>query len=152
MGCIGVHYGAGKHIQTLSEPETVRFQKSVYAINEIYIATPASIKIAALLMYKRIFHVTKFKAAANRFIALICAWWIAETVAAVFLCWPIAGFWNKTLNAKCVSLRNFDIAYAVVNITVNVTILVLPLRTVWRLKIRLVQKIVLSFVFLIGAL
>ena len=149
---VGVHYGVGRHIGVLDKPGVVRFLKSIYAINLVYIATPAAIKIAALLMYKRIFFTRRFKTVANVFIALIVAWWIAETVAGVFLCRPVAGWWDKSIDAHCFVLRNFDIGYAVVNITVDVVILTLPVRTVWRLKIKLVQKIALTFVFLIGGL
>ena len=121
-------------------------------INLIYIAISAAIKIAVLFMYKRIFFTRKFKIVANVFIVFILAWWMAEMVAGVFLCRPVAGWWDKSIDAQCFVLRNFDIGYAVVNITVDVTILTLPVRTVWRLKIRTAQKIALTLVFLIGGL
>ena len=79
-------------------------------------------------------------------------WWLGEALAAVFLCIPVNGFWDTAITAKCMSLRNFDVAYAVINITFDVVILCLPVRMVWRLNIQQAQKIALTFVFLLGGL
>ncbi|KAG8529647.1 uncharacterized protein KY384_005128 [Bacidia gigantensis] len=148
-----VLYGGGKHIDTLSPHDLFRFLKSIYALNEIYIATTPSIKIAALLMYRRIFITQKFQLVVNIMIGLVFTWWLAEAIAAIWLCVPINGWWDKTItDAKCMSLRSFDLAFALINITFDFFILLLPVNMVWRLQITNFQKGALTLVFLLGGL
>ena len=139
-------------METISPSDLVAFLKSVYALNEIYIATTPAIKIAALLMYRRIFITEKFRLVVHIIIGLVTAWWFAETIAAVFLCVPVNGWWNKTIDAKCMSLRSFDLAFAIINITFDFFILLLPVNMVWRLQITSIQKVAVSMVFLLGGL
>ena len=147
-----MHFGVGRHIQTLSPGDLIHFKKCLFAVNLVYVAAPVAIKIAALLLYKRIFDTAKFRYRANVFIAFICAWWFAETITGVFICRPVAGSWNSTLKAECLSARNYDIAYAIFNITIDVAILTLPMWMIWRIKIKTAQKVALTFVFLIGGM
>ena len=50
------------------------------------------------------------------------------------------------------SLRDFDLAFAIVNITFNFSILLLPVTMIWRLHVRNAYKLALTFVFLLGGL
>ncbi|KAI4126954.1 MAG: hypothetical protein LQ338_003476 [Usnochroma carphineum] len=147
-----VIYGGGKHIKAISAPDQVRFLKSIYALNEIYISTTPSIKVAALLMYRRIFTTPRFWTVVYIFLALVGAWWFAETVAAIFLCMPINGWWDRPVAIKCMSLRSFDLAFAVINITFDFFILLLPVNMLWRLQINNAQKVALTFIFMLGGL
>ncbi|KAL8925928.1 MAG: hypothetical protein Q9208_003241 [Pyrenodesmia sp. 3 TL-2023] len=147
-----VIYGGGRHVETISPPDLVKFLKSIYALNEIYISATPAIKVAALLMYRRIFTTPMFWKVANTIIGLVVAWWLAETIAAVFLCVPVNAWWDHTPGAKCMSLRSFDLAFAVINIAFDFVILLLPVNMVWRLRINNVQKAALTFVFLLGGL
>ena len=139
-------------MQTLSPPELVLFMKAYFAVNLVYVATPAAIKVAALLLYKRIFHTVRFRRWANLAIYFILFWWFAETITGVFTCIPVAGIWNKTLNPKCQVTKSYDINYAIFNISIDVAILTLPMYMIWHIKIKLAQKIALTFVFLMGGL
>jgi len=151
--CTAVNYGGGTHIETLSEPQLVHFLKSIYALNEIYISTTPSIKVAALLMYRRIFSTPRFQGVVHILLGLVGAWWLAETLAAVFLCIPVNAWWNKTISgAKCMQLRDFDLGFAIVNITFDFVILLLPVTMVWRLQMTTVQRVALTLVFLLGGL
>ena len=151
-GATGVIYGGGTHLETISQPDQVRFLKSIYALNEIYISTTPAIKVAALLMYRRVFITPQFWKVTHALMALVAAWWLAETIAAIFLCIPVDRWWNRTPDAKCMSLRDFDLAFAIINITFDFVILLLPVNMVWRLQINNIQKAALTFVFLLGGL
>ncbi|KAL8973614.1 MAG: hypothetical protein Q9197_002140 [Variospora fuerteventurae] len=147
-----VIYGGGRHIETVSPSDQVKFLKSIYALNEIYISATPAIKVAALLMYRRIFTTPKFWKVTHAMMALVVAWWLAETIAAVFLCVPVNAWWDHTPGAKCMSLRSFDLAFAIINIVFDFVILLLPVNMVWRLRINNAQKVALTFVFLLGGL
>ncbi|KAL8774020.1 MAG: hypothetical protein Q9203_004297, partial [Teloschistes exilis] len=146
----GVIYGGGRHIQSIPPADQVRFLKSIYALNEIYISTTPSIKVAALLMYRRIFITPTFWKVIYIFLALVGLWWFAETVAAVFLCVPVQGWWDRAVAVRCMSLRDFDLAFAVINIVFDFCVLLLPVNMLWRLQITNVQKVALTFVFMLG--
>ncbi|KAL8639581.1 MAG: hypothetical protein Q9228_003391, partial [Teloschistes exilis] len=145
-----VIYGGGRHIQSIPPADQVRFLKSIYALNEIYISTTPSIKVAALLMYRRIFITPTFWKVIYIFLALVGLWWFAETVAAVFLCVPVQGWWDRAVAVRCMSLRDFDLAFAVINIVFDFCVLLLPVNMLWRLQITNVQKVALTFVFMLG--
>ena len=139
-------------METLSNTELVSFLKSIYALNEIYIATTPSIKVAALLMYRRIFITPRFRSLVHIILTLVAAWWLAEALAAVWLCIPVNGWWDRNVKAKCMVLRSFDLAFAIINITFDFVILLLPVSMVWRLQITNVQRVALTAVFLLGGL
>ena len=50
------------------------------------------------------------------------------------------------------SLRTFDLSFAIINITFDFFILLLPVNMVWRLQITNTQRVLLTFVFLLGGL
>ena len=93
-----------------------------------------------------------FQMTVNIFLAVVTSWWLSEAIAAVFMCIPINGFWDKTVDAQCMSLRSFDLSFAIINICLDFSILFLPVNMVWRLQIRNVHRIALTFVFLLGGL
>ncbi|KAI9710162.1 MAG: hypothetical protein M1820_002964 [Bogoriella megaspora] len=75
---------------------------------------------------------------------------IGMFLTGIFNCTPIKGFWDKTVSAKCVSFEKYVIGVAVVNITTDVVIWILPIPMIWRLHLKKGQKLLLTFVFLLG--
>lgn len=150
----GVNYGVGKHLDTIENTfPYVKFWKTLYAFNQIYIATGPTIKISLLLLYRRIFDTTLFRRVVFWLVCVNIAWWIAMCVSGVFTCVPVQGYWFTDLpGRKCMSLLDYDIGYAVVNIVLDVFILVLPVHMVWRLTLTGSQKVALTFIFLLGSL
>lgn len=69
---------------------------------------------------------------------------------------PVAYFWTSTYKPKGGRYRyNFDDYYignAAANVVVDVLILLIPVPVVWRLKLRVTQKIMITSVFFIGVL
>ena len=147
-----MHYGIGKHIQAVPAGNFIHFWKTLYAYNQIYVATGPATKIAVLLMYRRIFATKMFRDAVMILGTLTLMWYLGEALSGVFTCIPVQDYWEKPQNAKCIDLKSYDIGYAVVNIGLDVFILVLPIRMVWGLKTTIGQKIALTFAFLLGGL
>lgn len=65
---------------------------------------------------------------------------------------PVRGFWDITIPHHCDEQRKFEMAAAVVNIIVDLVVILLPLPTVWRLKLPRRQRWALSGVFMLGFL
>ncbi|KAJ5998793.1 hypothetical protein N7451_006603 [Penicillium sp. IBT 35674x] len=92
-------------------------------------------------MYWRLFNIEHYVRVATYILAVMVA------------CWGFGvGYWNKTIKAKCgVDSRIYFIGNAVPNIVTDAAILCVPMHVVWGLNLRMLQKIILSFIFLMGA-
>lgn len=148
-----VEYGIGKHLEPIQDTfPYVKFWKTLYAFNQIYIATGPTIKISLLLLYRRIFDTSLFRRVVFWLVCINIAWWIGMCISGIFTCVPVQGYWLTDLpGRKCMSLLDYDIGYAVVNIVLDVFILVLPVHMIWRLTLTGTQKVALTFIFLLGS-
>lgn len=149
---IGARFGIGKHIQYVSEEDQANWNKTLFYGNLVYVATGPSIKIAALLMYQRVFAVPKFRLVVRVLCGICFAWYVGETIGCIWNCIPISGFWNKSIPAKCISTRDFDLQYAIINISLDAIILALPVKMVLGLQLSKPQKMAFVLLFLMGGL
>lgn len=149
-----VKFGIGRHLEALKATfSPVPFWKLLFAYNQIYVMTGPVNKIAMLLMYLRIFDTPFFRRTVNWGIMVNVAWWLGMSISGVFTCIPVQAYWFTDIpGKKCFNLLPYDLGYAVVNISLDVFILLLPVREVWKLQLTKPQKVAISLVFLIGAL
>lgn len=113
-----------------------------------------TIKTAILLEWLHLFCPT---GARNRFWwtahLLLCAnivFYCAAILALHLSCAPHARLWDKTVPGRCVDTRPLDIASAFVNFVVDVGILMLPQRVIWRLRMSTRKRMGVSAVFGLG--
>ncbi|KAA8647714.1 uncharacterized protein ATNIH1004_006411 [Aspergillus tanneri] len=123
----------------------------LYAYQLVYATAILFIKTSILAYYKRIFSVRPFRITVYIVGAMTLSWWIAVVFISIFSCKPIHGFWDKSIQPRCVSSKKFYIGNAVPNIMTDVLILAMPIRMVWNLQASRSQKISLSFIFLLGS-
>lgn len=109
-------------------------------------------KISVLTMYMRIFPVRQMRISAYTVGFLSLIWSIAMIFISIFRCTPIPKTWNSSLSGHCVNLLGAAIGSAFPNILSDIVILVLPMPLLWHLQTSVVQKIMLSGVFLLGSL
>lgn len=89
----GALYGIGKHKEAVKTTfPYVRFWKTFYAYNQIYVLTGPVNKIAALLMYKRIFDTPFFRRAVFYMIIINVAWWLSMSLSSFFTCIPVYAY------------------------------------------------------------
>lgn len=67
-------------------------------------------------------------------------------------CRPFPKIWDKTLDGTCIDLRKIHLGAAVVDLLLDIAILVLPQRIIWKLRISKSKKVGVSMVFTIGIL
>ena len=70
----------------------------------------------------------------------------------IIQCMPIARAWDKSIHGACISLEGFWYAGAVINISSDLMILVLPMPIIYKMHCPRPQKIGLAVVFLLGGL
>ena len=109
--------------------------------------------MSLLFLYQRIFGVVRpFRIALLAAGFCVIGYWIACTILAFTACHPLARNWDKTVPGTCVDLIAFFRWNGICNLIIDFMILMLPMPMVWRLKITLKQKVVLSGMFALGLL
>ena len=126
---------------------------SIFFAAEIFYVLPIMLtKISILLLYRSIFPGKEFAMATNIIGALVVAWAIACIGGVIFSCIPVQGYWDLSLNTRCIDSTKFFIGNAVPNMVTDTCILVLPVRRVWQLQLSTNRKIAVSSMFLLGGL
>jgi len=87
---------------------------------------------------------------ANIALAACSLWWIIYILMAALQCRPLQAFWNKSIHGACLNSINFTLGIQAVNIMLDVAILGLPMRLVWRLHRPWSERLATAAVFLLG--
>jgi hypothetical protein len=109
-------------------------------------------KVSVILLYMRIFISKNFRRLCFGALAIVGSSGIATVFATIFQCVPIERSWNKTIPGTCIDSSMFWLANAVLNISTDVVVLALPIREVFKLQLKLQEKIMLCCVFSLGGL
>ena len=94
----------------------------------------------------------KFVITARCIGAFVIAWCISCVISVLFSCIPVYAFWNPSVPAKCIDSAKFFIGNAIPNIFTDTFILILPIRSVWKLQISRGRRLAVSGLFLLGSL
>ncbi|KAJ5364838.1 uncharacterized protein N7496_010551 [Penicillium cataractarum] len=147
----GGHYGMGKHVWLVTIGAMVKMKKILFTYLFVYLFELFLIKISILAFYRRIF--------GRNWSIWIClflttGWTVGSMIALLVSSDPVAYFWTSTYNSKGGHYRynfyNYYIGNAAANVVIDVLILLIPVPVVWRLKLRVTQKIMITSVFFMG--
>lgn len=143
----------GYHANRLPKHAVVDFQKSFLAVQAAYFTNAVLTKSSLLYLYYRIFGVSK------RFTWVLWAGWavaMAYFVVCISLaiggCRPVSYFWNKAQHGRCIDEVNFFRWNGIVNMLLDFMVLVIPLPMVWRLKLKVRDKLAFTSMFTLGFL
>jgi hypothetical protein len=144
---MGLHAGTAVPISN-----QVMIAKFLVVAEILYVFNLVWTKLSILLMYYRIFHFPYFKRWAYIIGAFVVAWVICITFLFIFICVPVQKLWYPDLPGRCINQVGTWIANAVSTIATDLAILVLPMPQVWKLQLRLSEKIALTVAFSLGFL
>ncbi|PWY89877.1 hypothetical protein BO70DRAFT_384888 [Aspergillus heteromorphus CBS 117.55] len=153
MACAiaGGYYGLGRHVWVVNLNEIIHMVRILFANFLLYILTVPLIKISIILSYRRLFGMQWTMWAC---IILSLAYWVGCTAAFLSACQPISYYWSEYEDPwggyKRYNLYPFYIGHAVANLAGDVLILLVPIPLVWRLQLRVAQKIQILSIFLLG--
>lgn len=88
-------------------------------------------------------------------IALNVSYWIAFILISVFQCRPLPGAWHRWYeeeNYKCNHINAQGWAAAVLNMVLDIVVMVLPLRQLYRLNLSVKRKAFVMCMFSLGIL
>ena len=112
----------------------------------------ALIKISTLLLYLRIFPSRQFRLWLWSVGLFVVAYNGVQALCSVFECHPIRKAWDPIVEGSCIKL---DLVYLIcggMNILTDLMILVAPMPTLWRLQMKIRQKLQLISIFCIGGM
>lgn len=78
---------------------------------------------------------------------LFCNFWTL-----LFGCTPPTKFWNPDIPGHCINIKTSDIIYAIMSVSADLFLAILPLPMIWRLQLSRKEKIGLSLVLGTGAM
>lgn len=84
--------------------------------------------------------------------AVVVAYGLAATFDTILQCTPITRTSNKTVPGACFDIIAFWYENASYTITTDLILLVLPMRVIWALQLRTMQKAAVLVVFATGGL
>ncbi|RAH48747.1 uncharacterized protein BO95DRAFT_461005 [Aspergillus brunneoviolaceus CBS 621.78] len=114
---IGGNYGLGKHVWSVAMTDIMKLMRILFAYVLIYVVTVPLIKLSILLLYRRIFGMSK----AIWFCAVLTiGYWLSCTIAFLVCCRPVSYYWRQYADpssGRCVfNLYPFYIGNAVANL------------------------------------
>lgn len=125
----------------------------LYISSILYTIARYLVRTSILLFYLRIFPRNPVRRLTICTLVFIVAEGISYTVPTIVQCSPIAFFWlgwDGEHNGNCIDLSNLGLVSVILGIVCDVWMILLPIPTVFRLKMPLVQKLKISVLFALG--
>ncbi|KAG9667105.1 hypothetical protein KCU99_g9126, partial [Aureobasidium melanogenum] len=136
-----IEHGMGRHIETVSIPDLVKFMEIQYTLVIQYPLCITMIKLSILYQYRRLFPKHHdFKLMTSVLIAMMIMWCTSIVFTGVFICTPIRKAWTPWIEGECIDLVPFYYGMQIPNVVTDLLILLLPLREVQRLDLPRQQK------------
>ena len=117
----------------------------------IYNVSLGVTKICLLLLYNRIFKVSRYHRVFILIGVYVILWSIAVLLVALLQCRPISYGWNKAQSGTCLDLAKVYIGIGATNVFGDILILISPVPIVWSLRIPRTRKLLISGLFLLGS-
>lgn len=124
----------------------------MFPIELLYISAFTFPKLSILWMYLSIFTNNITRNITYGLVAILVATWMAQTLSAIFQCWPVAYIWDKSIHGHCVNQNALFQYWNVPNISTDLVMLVVPMPTIWHMQMSRVQKVELMVTFALGSM
>ncbi|KAI1142337.1 hypothetical protein F5Y05DRAFT_370569 [Hypoxylon sp. FL0543] len=144
--------GLGKHAATVPEADLATGHKLIFIAAFLYDCNITLPKFSVLFFYNRIFERTSkwFTAALWIIGALNAGWLISGLISTIFQCTPVNAAWEAVPGSKCISQWSWFFGTAIPSMIIDLFILLLPLRPLWRLQAPISRRAVVGVVFICG--
>ncbi|KAB5583271.1 putative integral membrane protein [Coniochaeta sp. 2T2.1] len=145
-------FGLGHHIHHLPDLtySIPLYLRSFYVSIILYCAALSAVKMTFLFQYYRVFGVFALRRVFIAAILVVGAWGLTQVAVGIFICFPVAGFWDLRVKARCIPNYPQFYANAAGNIATDVAVLVMPFPLLKRLRLPRQQKVLLFGIFGLG--
>ncbi|RDW59887.1 hypothetical protein BP6252_12974 [Coleophoma cylindrospora] len=146
-------YGYGKPGDSLDHFDKLKALE-FFTISQIFYKVTINLTRASIvLLYLRLFPDQRFRKICRAFMVLITLYGIVTTLTTIFQCGPyVPKSWEKSNpNGTCINTTAFWYANGGISILEDFVILVLPVRTLWNLKMPRGSRVAVIALFFLWA-
>ncbi|KAK3298656.1 uncharacterized protein B0H64DRAFT_454095 [Chaetomium fimeti] len=143
-------YGLGRHISVMDPANIPLYLRNFYVSIVMYCAALLFIKLTFLFQYYRVLAVQRMRSVYIASIIIVGGWALSQVLVGIFACHPISGFWDSSIESKCIPNIPQWYINAAGNIFTDVVVFALPLPAIWSLNLAKGSRIVLIFIFSLG--
>jgi hypothetical protein len=118
----------------------------------MYCAALLFLKLTFLFQYYRVLAVQKMRNVYIASIIVVGGWALSQLLVGIFICSPINGFWDSSVQSTCIPNIPQWYINAAGNIITDVLVFALPLPAIWSLQLARPSKIMLLVIFSLGFL
>ncbi|KAF2229183.1 hypothetical protein EV356DRAFT_581024 [Viridothelium virens] len=153
---IAVISSPNDHARLISE--TIVGAKAGYIGAVFYSLATAFPKLSICALYLRIFVQRRLCIVTWMVAVFLVANCIAFTIASILICVPPSYYWSSYAltgedpSNKCINTTALSLAYNPPHIATDIVMLVLPIRTLWKLNISLAKRVGLVLTFSTGSI
>ena len=123
----------------------------MYISSVFYLLSIYGYRLALLLMYIRLFGVSKaFRIATYIVMAFVTGYLFCNFLTLLFGCTPVSKYWKPEEPGHCINLNKADYAYGSMNVGSDVLLFLLPMPMVWQLNLSRKEKVGLFLIFMSG--
>jgi len=147
--------GLGKDIWTVTPKQITGFIRAFYAMELLYFAQVALLKLSLLFFYMRIFPGPTIRRLLWATIAFDIAFGVIFVIITVFQCRPISYYWNSwdgEHQGTCLNVNALGWSNAGISIVLDAWMLGLPLSQLVGLQLHWKKKIGVAMMFIVGTL
>lgn len=110
------------------------------------------VKITFLAQYYRVLAVERIRVMLIVAMVVVGSWSLSQVLVGIFICTPVAGFWDRSLDPKCIAVPLEWYINSAGNIATDIVIFVLPMPILGHLSLPKAEKLVLVGIFSLGFL
>ncbi|KAI7480633.1 hypothetical protein D0860_06989 [Hortaea werneckii] len=147
-----VRYGYGAAYLLLDEWHRREFNKWWFFGSIFWPLTLTLFKTAIILMNKRIFIQKWFQNLCWCALVVNGCWGLGNILGTIFQCLPIPSMWGQVPAERCFNMTGLWISIVTWDVSTDVFVLGMAIPMVWRLNLKRRDKIMLTGVFMLGAL
>ncbi|KAK1760064.1 hypothetical protein QBC47DRAFT_333914 [Echria macrotheca] len=158
IGILMVKFGGlGYHVCAPQITPTVlrHWYQLLFAFELTYFIAVTLPRLAILWLYLRVFNWNAggpMRMITLTVLVAVVATGASMFIAACFQCVPIAYWWDRTIpGGHCVDIQTFFDAQSVPGFVLDVIIMILPLRTIWGLRLPTPKRVALVLIFLVAS-
>jgi len=131
-----------------------RGPKLALAVQYVYLTATSLPKLAMLCFYLQVFWCHRgIRNASFVLIGLVAATWLSMIISLSLICRPLSYWWDRTvIGGTCFDVAMWYKAQSMPGPALDILIMVLPIRTLWRLNLPTAKKLGVLSAFAVASL
>ncbi|KAF2765335.1 hypothetical protein EJ03DRAFT_319659 [Teratosphaeria nubilosa] len=150
--CFEAHYAVGVHTSLVTQEQSILSQKALWISILTYNGTLFTGRLSILFQYRRVFVQKWFRICLYILMVVVGLFGIETVLGSILACIPVSKYWNNSELGHC--QPKFTVWYVNGGITIvtDITIAILPLPVLARLKISKQKRTALMIIFAMGGI